>query len=60
MFFNYCAFINSLMKVNDDDHIDRMGALMEHFSLQQTKLGSQMNRANLQREINDKRLLLMN
>lgn len=55
------AFIQQLDEGEmDDDHIDRMGELMEHFSLQQTKLGSQMNRANLQREINDKRLLLMN
>ena len=31
-----------------------------HFSLQQTKLGSEMNRAEMQRSVNDKRLLLMN
>ncbi len=55
------AFIEQLDEGEmDDSHIDRIGGMMEHFSLQQTKLGSQMNRANLQREINDKRLLLMN
>ena len=33
------AFIQQLDEGEmDDDHIDRMGALMEHFSLQQTKL----------------------
>ena len=42
-----------------DIHIDRMSVAVEHFSLQQTKLGSEMNRAEMQREVNDKRLLLM-
>ena len=45
-------------EMNDAD-IDNVNKALEHFSLQQTKLGSQMNRANLQREVNDKRLLLM-
>ena len=44
----------------EDEHIDRINRALDHFSLQQTKLGSQMNRADLQREVNDKRLLLMN
>ena len=44
----------------EDEHIDRVNRALDHFSLQQTKLGSQMNRADLQREVNDKRLLLMN
>ena len=43
----------------EDEHIDRVNRALDHFSLQQTKLGSQMNRADLQREVNDKRLLLM-
>ena len=43
----------------EDEHIGKLNTALEHFSLQQTKLGSQMNRANLQREVNDKRLLLM-
>ena len=43
----------------EDEHIDRINRALDHFSLQQTKLGSQMNRADLQREVNDKRLLLM-
>ena len=44
----------------EDEHIDNVNKALEHFSLQQTKLGSQMNRAELQREVNEKRLLLMN
>ena len=44
----------------EDEDIDRVNRALDHFSLQQTKLGSQMNRADLQREVNDKRLLLMN
>ena len=44
----------------EDEDIDRVNRALDHFSLQQTKLGSQMNRADLQREVNNKRLLLMN
>ena len=33
----------------EDEHIGKVNTALEHFSLQQTKLGSQMNRANLQR-----------
>jgi len=44
----------------EDVHLDRMNIAVEHFSLQQTKLGSEMNRAELQRGVNEKRLLLMN
>ena len=44
----------------EDEDIDRVNRALDHFSLQQTKLGSQMNRADLQREVNEKRLLLMN
>ena len=44
----------------EDEHIGKVNIALEHFSLQQTKLGSQMNRADLQRGVNDKRLLLMN
>ena len=44
----------------EDVDIDNVNKALEHFSLQQTKLGSQMNRAELQREVNEKRLLLMN
>ena len=44
----------------EDVHLDRMNIAVEHFSLQQTKLGSEMNRAEMQRGVNDKRLLLMN
>ncbi len=43
-----------------DSDIEKVNQALEHFSLQQTKLGSQMNRAELQREVNEKRLLLMN
>ena len=44
----------------EDADIDRVNKALEHFSLQQTKLGSQMNRAELQRGVKEKRLLLMN
>ena len=44
----------------EDADIDRVNKALEHFSLQQTKLGSQLNRAELQRGVNEKRLLLMN
>ena len=44
----------------EDVDIDNVNRALEHFSLQQTKLGSQMNRAELQRGVNEKRLLLMN
>ena len=44
----------------EDEHIGKVNKALEHLSLQQTKLGSQMNRADLQRGVNDKRLLLMN
>ena len=40
----------------EDVDIDRSNKALEHFSLQQTKLGSQMNRAELQRGVNEKRL----
>ncbi len=43
----------------EDEHIEKVNIALEHFSLQQTKLGSQMNRADLQYEVNNKRLLLM-
>ena len=44
----------------EDTDIDNVNKALEHFSLQQTKLGSQMNRAELQRGVNEKRLLLIN
>lgn len=44
----------------EDADIDNVNKALEHFSLQQTKLGSQMNRAELQRGVNEKRLLLIN
>ncbi len=44
----------------EDADVDNVNNALEHFSLQQTKLGSQMNRAELQRGVNEKRLLLMN
>ena len=43
----------------EDEHITKVNSALDHLSLQQMKLGSQMNRANLQREVNDKRILLM-
>ena len=43
-----------------DADIDHVNKALEHFSLQQTKLGSQMNRSELQRGVNEKRLLLIN
>ena len=43
----------------DDGHIDKMNKAIEHYSLQQTKIGSQINRADLQREVNGSRLKLM-
>ena len=44
----------------EDVDINNVNRALGHFSLQQTKLGSQMNRAELQREVNEKRLLLIN
>ena len=44
----------------EDADVDNVNNALEHFSLQQTKLGSQINRAELQRGVNEKRLLLMN
>ena len=36
-----------------------MNDAIEHFSLQQTRIGSQVNRADLQKEVNDSRLKLL-
>ncbi len=44
----------------EDADLEKINKALEHFALQQTKLGSQMNRAELQREVNEKRLLLIN
>lgn len=43
----------------DETYINRMNKAIDHFSLQQTKIGAQINRANLQNEVNDSRLKLM-
>lgn len=43
----------------DETYINRMNEAIEHFSLQQTRIGSQVNRASLQQEVNDSRLKLM-
>jgi len=43
----------------DDGQIDNMNKAIEHFTLQQTKIGSQINRADLQRDVNGSRLKLM-
>ena len=43
----------------EDVHLDRMNIAVEHFSYSK-QLGSEMNRAEMQRGVNDKRLLLMN
>ena len=61
VFSNLDSMIASLergeMKGSDIDNVNKA---LEHLSLQQTKLGSQMNRAELQRGVNEKRLLLIN
>ena len=44
----------------EDANLEKINGALDHFTLQQTKLGSQMNRADLQREVNEKRLLLIN
>ena len=44
----------------EDVNLEKINKALDHFTLQQTKLGSQMNRAELQREVNEKRLLLIN
>ena len=44
----------------EDANLEKINKALDHFTLQQTKLGSQMNRAELQREVNEKRLLLIN
>jgi flagellar hook-associated protein 3 FlgL len=43
----------------DETYINRMNEAIDHFSLQQTRIGSQVNRARLQLEVNDSRLKLM-
>jgi len=43
----------------DETYINQMNEAIEHFSLQQTRIGSQINRASLQQEVNDSRLKLM-
>ena len=43
----------------EDEHLDAASSVLEHLTLQQTKLGAQLNRANLQLEVNEKRLHLM-
>lgn len=43
----------------DETYINRMNKAIDHFSLQQTRIGSQVNRARLQLEVNDSRLKLM-
>ena len=43
----------------NETYINQMNEAIEHFSLQQTIIGSQINRANLQHEVNDSRLKLM-
>ena len=45
-------------KATDSD-INTMNKALDHFTLQQTKIGSQINRADLQREVNESRLKLM-
>ena len=44
----------------EDANLEKINGALDHFTLQQTKLGSQMNRADLQRGVNEKRLLLIN
>ena len=44
----------------EDANLEKINGALDHFTLQQTKLGSQMNRADLQRQVNEKRLLLIN
>ena len=39
--------------------IDKMDSSVRHFSLQQTKIGAQINRVDMQKQINDRQLLLM-
>ena len=61
VFSNLDSMIASLERGEmKDSDIDNVNKALEHFSLQQTKLGSQMNRAELQRGVNEKRLLLIN
>ena len=43
----------------DEEMINKMNSSIEHFTLQQTKIGSQVNRANLQQEVNTSRLNLL-
>ena len=43
----------------DEEMINKMNSSIEHFTLQQTKIGSQVNRANLQQEVNISRLNLL-
>jgi|MDTG01.5.fsa_nt_gb flagellar hook-associated protein 3 FlgL len=43
----------------DDDFIDKMDSSVRHFSLQQTKIGATINRSDMQKEVNDRQLLLM-
>jgi flagellar hook-associated protein 3 FlgL len=43
----------------DEVFINQMNESIEHFTLQQTRIGSQVNRANLQQEVNDSQLKLM-
>ena len=54
---------NAITQLNlgkmDDGQIDNMNKAIEHFTLQQTKIGSQINRADLPRDVNGSRLKLM-
>ena len=43
----------------EDAFIDKMDSSVRHFSLQQTKIGAQINRVDMQKEVNDRQLLLM-
>ena len=43
----------------EETFINQMDKAIEHFALQQTRIGAQVNRANLQQNVNDSRLKLM-
>ena len=54
------SMVESLNTGNfDETYINQMNEAIDHFSLQQTRIGSQVNRASLQQDVNDSRLKLM-
>lgn len=57
------TFDNLIAELNagsiDKKFINQLNESIDHFTLQQTKVGAQINRANLQEEVNDSRIKLM-